>query len=159
MRTSLRLASSAFVAGLFALSPAFGQTKEVQDEVQKLLQNLRDQEAKKARPDAPKNPMTPEAELKRAQDQLQKLLQELREQEAKKARPDAPKNPGPPMVPPGTPSRPMVWNVPGMLPDDPNSTLKGLLSSKDPAVVSGDGTVTVFDVVSGKELMKFPGKK
>ncbi|HXD86389.1 MAG TPA: hypothetical protein VN641_07835 [Urbifossiella sp.] len=39
------------------------------------------------------------------------------------------------------------------------STLKMSADGKTAAVVSDDGTVTIFDVASGKELMKFPGKK
>ena len=39
------------------------------------------------------------------------------------------------------------------------SMLRLSADGKTAAVVGGDGTVTIFDVASGKELMKFPGKK
>jgi hypothetical protein len=40
-----------------------------------------------------------------------------------------------------------------------SSTLKLSADGKVAAIVDADGTVTVFDVVSGKEMMKFAGKK
>lgn len=40
-----------------------------------------------------------------------------------------------------------------------HSTLRISADGKTAAVVSADGTVTIFDVASGKELMSFPGKK
>lgn len=39
------------------------------------------------------------------------------------------------------------------------SMLRLSSDGKTAAVVGGDGTVTIYDVASGKELMKFPGKK
>jgi hypothetical protein len=39
------------------------------------------------------------------------------------------------------------------------STLKMSADGKTAAVLSADGAVTIYDVASGKELMKFPGKK
>jgi hypothetical protein len=39
------------------------------------------------------------------------------------------------------------------------STLRMSTDGKTAAVISGDGTVTVFDVATGKQVMRFPGKK
>ena len=105
MRTPLRFASAALVAGFIGLSPATAQPRE-----------------------QPK----PEAELKKAQEQLERLLQELREQEAKKAKPDAPKPPVPPTPanPAATQARPMIWTTTAS--GDPAAALKGLINSKDP---------------------------
>lgn len=44
-------------------------------------------------------------------------------------------------------------------PDSGASSLKLAADGKTAAVVAGDGTVTIYDVATGKELMKFPGKK
>ena len=49
--------------------------------------------------------------------------------------------------------------APVQLPTSGGSTLRLSADGKTAAVVTGDETVTIYDVASGKELMKFPGKK
>src|SRR5206468_4313686 len=99
MRTSLRFLSAALVAGLIGLAPvnavaqeqpkAEAELKKAKEQLDRLLQELRDQEAKKARPETPKPPApAPNAELlDRA---IRERILQLRDQEEKRTKPDAP---------------------------------------------------------------------
>ncbi|HEY3787272.1 MAG TPA: hypothetical protein VGL71_00400 [Urbifossiella sp.] len=252
MNATLRYAGSAFVAGLIGLSPAFAQNQAIQDQIDKRLQELRAQEAKKtpattsAAGDATatlkklaqsSDPKTA-ALAKELLDQLAKISPRKAEagqfffqivpsgdKQAKPAKPQefqaeivpgkpgqlelrfgdqqnkpaqprgqlelriegqpqpkkpsgqlefkleglklegttdkpTPAKPAPGGAKPGEPRVVMVGEMQLELVKQPGpSTLKMSADGKTAAVVGHDGTVTVFDVASGKELMKFPGKK
>jgi len=225
MRLSLRFAGSALVAGLIGLSPAAAQDKpkpeaelkKAQEQLEKLVQQLRDQESKKredgrkAVPDAPKPP-TPARpmvwaipshdrdassalkELLRSSDpkvaglarELLGLLEKKRAGEGQQlqfevvpagSKPGKPtelkagglemKHGGQIELKFGKPTgdvkgiekRIVVVTEGSSASAGATSSLKLSADGKTAAVVSSDGTVTIYDVATGKETMKFAGKK
>ncbi len=213
MSTSLRLAA-ALVASVIGLTPVLAQPappksspkttpsdaelKALEEKLQKLVQELREQELKKAtRPETPRPvpaPPTPapvrptwvvpaspadatsalRGLVRHSDPKIAALAAELLERLAKVTPPVA-------VVPaPRTPWKVEVLTPPGSNPAPPTiefkptprmivigdrapaptaSSLKLSTDGKTAAVVGADGGVVVYDVASGRELMRFPGKK